>query len=141
MRRTVCLLAGVLLVVLGTGADAPLGYDGTAERDELQGEWHLVAVRFNGEESAFAGVGIVFRAGNFGGILPSERTLGTYRADTGRTPAHLDLTKTSDGWTRACIYRVDGDTLWVANENSYKNRPKGFDGKDVVLCIYRRVKK
>jgi uncharacterized protein (TIGR03067 family) len=141
MRRTICLLAVVVLALPLLGSDSPREYNGTTEVDELQGEWHLIAVRFNGEETAFPGVGIVFRAGKFGGLLPSNNSLGTYRADVARTPAHLDLTKTNDGWTRACICRVDDDTLWVANENSYTDRPKGFDGKDIVLCIYRRVKK
>jgi hypothetical protein len=50
MRRIVCLLAGVLLVALGSGSDAPKEYDGSIDADDIQGAWELTSHGYRGDE-------------------------------------------------------------------------------------------
>src|SRR5262249_52284330 len=66
MRRIVCLLAGVLLVVPSLGSDAPKEYDGATERDELEGTWELVGIECRPVQEGPSNQCVVtFRGGRF----------------------------------------------------------------------------
>jgi uncharacterized protein (TIGR03067 family) len=149
MRRIVCLLAGVLLVVPSLGSDAPKEYDGATERDELEGTWELVGIECRPVQEGPSNQCVVtFRGGRFTKSYGDGDTLrGSYRLDPARKPSHLDQylsTGPFQGRTQECIYRIDGDTLRIALSTSRGDsddfrRPQGFD-RPVVLSVYKRVK-
>jgi uncharacterized protein (TIGR03067 family) len=144
MRRFVCLLAGVLLVVPSLGSDSP-EYDGATEMKGLEGEWRLTALTVGGHrEDAPRKLMATFGRESFvryydsGGVIAR----GTYTADQSRTPAHLDetiMTGPQAGQVWMNLYRVDGDTLRIAS-NPGGTRPRDF-GDSHVVETYRRVRK
>ena len=145
MRRTVCLLAGVLLCVLALGSDAPKEYDGAAEADDIQGTWELTGFECGPVREApdYKGV-VTFRGGTYTASYSDGETIrGSYRLDHARKPSHLDKRWTSgpyQGRTLECIYRVEGDTLRIAAPDHLEDvrRPQGFD--HVIVAVYKRVK-
>src|SRR5437868_2823048 len=110
MRRIVCLLVGVLLVVPSLGSDSPKDYDGTTEQDDLQGTWQLVGASLR--------CVMTNRGGTFSCEYSSgEKVGGSYRIDPAHSPPRLDWTPANGGYRgkRAfMIYQIDGDTLRVA---------------------------
>ena len=147
MRRTVCLLAVVLLVVPSLGSDAPRGYDGEAVwDDELQGTWQWD--EFNGRkvETNLREV-LTFRSGTYTSSYSDGDTFrGSYRLDPTRKPPHLDEVPSNGpyrGQTVKYIYQLDRDTLriaFMAAEDDMR-RPQGFNDKGVYVETYKRVKK
>src|SRR5437016_5373478 len=113
-RRIVCLVAGVLLVALMLGSDAPTEYDGaTVQKDELEGAWRAVAVETDGSRlRTKVPTELTFRAGRW--QISDRNTVGTgsYAAEAGRRPGQLDMTTATD--TNKYLYRIDGDTLRMA---------------------------
>ncbi len=51
MRRTLWLLAGVLLGVAALGSDSPKEYDDRTTVDPLEGTWRLIEWECNGNKS------------------------------------------------------------------------------------------
>jgi len=144
MRRFVCLLAGVLLVVPSLGSDAPKKYDG-ATVDELEGTWQMVAVDDGGGPGALPPVGTqTFRAGTWARSFGGSTDTGTYTTDTSHVPAYLTETyfdQDGKAWTLYYIFRIDGDTLKIARYGRWKPRPKRFDEENLFTVVWRRVKK
>jgi uncharacterized protein (TIGR03067 family) len=149
MSRTVCLLAGVLLVVPSLGSDAPKEYDGTvAWDDELQGSWLLVGVDFNGKAVDFVESVQTFRNGKYTTKDKNGTTAGTYIIDASQTPAHLDEVPSEGpdtGRRRKTVYQLDGNTLKKAASPFWADqRPKSLDDKTsalVVIYTLKRVQK
>jgi uncharacterized protein (TIGR03067 family) len=142
VRRIVWLVAGVLLVVPSLGSDAPKDTDGATEADELRGTWQIVAAEFKGIRLTAAGV-LIYRDGKYGPVNSRGSWAGTYTTDASRKPAHLDQTDSQGedkGRTRKYIYRVNGDTLQIANTPDGHVRPKSFDENGICVCTYKRVK-
>jgi len=149
MRRFVCLLAGVLLVMPTLGSDTLREYDGEAVWDDgLQGTWQFVEGRSSGEIKILVPGGPVvrtFRRGRWeyrlNGELESE---GVYATDTSRNPAYLDETTMAEGQaagkTRKLLYRIDGDTLRTAISSDGSERPDRFD-ESLYIVTWKRVKK
>ncbi len=148
MRRTVCLLAVVLLVVPSLGSDSPNGYDDATERNSIEGTWERVST---GQVGGKAVIGLpgecveTFRDGRwvcrFKGRLGSE---GVYMADSTRRPCALDEATTAEneaGLTRRFIYRLDGDTLRTAFMQGSRERPKSFDETGAWVATWKRVAK
>ena len=143
MRRIVWLVAGVLLVVLGSGSDAPKDYDGAMGQDELEGSWRMVAVEYCGRDQPVPVKGAwTYRRGKF--TPPLANREGVYKADPSRKPARLDETELCGQWkgkTWKSIYEVEGDTLRIATMSKGEERPKNFDDKkDLFIATYKRVK-
>jgi uncharacterized protein (TIGR03067 family) len=145
MRRIVCLLVGLLLVVPSLGTDAPKEYDGVAEMDDIGGSWLLISEEYEGrkfdaEEGRFGPDGVTYRDGRFTRVDPKEVRTGTYTTDTRHKPARLDMTFDS-GRTVSFIYRRDGDMLllgliWKRGAGL----PNSFTDKDIHITTYRRAK-
>jgi uncharacterized protein (TIGR03067 family) len=148
MRRFVCLLVGVLLVVPALGSDSPKEYGGATDGDELQGTWELVSSGCVGRESPPHPLHRpciqTYRRGKWtyqqaGRVLDE----GTYTSDSRRKLAFLDETKTGGEAARRTqeyIYRIDGDTLRTAFRLDERGRPQSFDEDDLFIIIYKRVK-
>jgi uncharacterized protein (TIGR03067 family) len=146
MRRTVCLLAA-LLVLPSLGSDAPKEYDGTTEAG-LEGVWERVSATPAGGKAVIALPGEcveTFRDGRWvyrhKGRLVSE---GVYRADYTRRPCALDESTTAEheaGITRRFIFRLDGDTLRTAFVPGSRERPKSFDETGAWVATWKRVAK
>jgi uncharacterized protein (TIGR03067 family) len=141
MRRFVCLLAGVLLVVPSLGWDAPREYDGATKADELKGTWELVDHTMNGQKLLYEEV-ITFRGGTFTSCFGKNTPMkAPYRIDPTRTPAHYDYTL--DGHHFRGIYQIHGDKLKVAlrTDPNDTQRPHGFGEQNLFISTYNRVKK
>jgi uncharacterized protein (TIGR03067 family) len=140
MRRTVLLLAGVLLVAASLGSDAPKEYDGATE-NEIEGTWRIVAVDLDGrrlrEEAPWGK--LTFRAGRWQFSAENGVVAASYTTDASCRPAHLDVIYDSD--TRKFVYRIDGNTLRMAEAQNWGDpRPRSIDGKGIIVHTYKRVK-
>src|SRR5262249_6151031 len=131
MRRTVCLLAA-LLVLPSLGSDSPKEYDGAMQDDELQGTWQIAGSSriclqtFRGNTWVYTQEGQVVEE-------------GTFKADQILKLALLDETMVN-GQKENYIYRIEGDTLWTAFRRD-RERPKSFDEAILVTTEWKRVKK
>jgi uncharacterized protein (TIGR03067 family) len=148
MRRIVCLLAGVLLVVPVLGSDSPKEYGDATEIDGIEGTWRFVsAERIGGDVKRVEWAGppiLTFRGGRYVG-LRDGRTVeqGDYWVDNRQTPRHFDRFPESGpnrGFTLPYIYRVDGNTLKIAQKSDNLERPTGFTQGDVIILSWQRVK-
>jgi uncharacterized protein (TIGR03067 family) len=146
MRRIVCLLAGVLLVVASLGSDSPKEYDGAAEAADLEGSWQQVGAVWNGQLTVTdAGCVRTYRNGRET-THDDGRLVGDcpFTVDTSSRPARMDTVETAGkhkGKTWRHIYRVEGDTLRMTHGGPGEERPRSFENRDTYLGIYKRVKK
>jgi uncharacterized protein (TIGR03067 family) len=113
------LLVAALLVSPLLGADEPRGAgDAVAAAAGLDGEWKLVGRRVERAAVLLADPSIFFfRRGAWAFRVGPGQVRGVYTADPYRAPACLDKTFAGGsplGEVLRCIYRVEGDTLWVA---------------------------
>jgi uncharacterized protein (TIGR03067 family) len=140
-RRIVWPLCAVPLVALVLGSDAPREYDGaTVPKDELEGTWRAVAVEIDGSRlRTKLPSELTFRAGRWWIGDRNMTGAGSYTAEAGRKPAHLDIVTAAD--TNKYLYRIDGDTLRMARTKNGDPRPRTFDDADLVVFIYQRVKR
>jgi uncharacterized protein (TIGR03067 family) len=147
MRRTVCLLAA-LLVLPSLGSDSPKEYDGATARNELEGTWERVSAAPVGEKAVISLPGEcveTFRDGRWvyrhKGRVISE---GVYTADSTRRPCAFDESTTAEheaGITRRFIYRLEGDTLRIAFVPGSREYPKNFDQTGAWGATWKRVAK
>ena len=141
MRRTVCLLVGVLLVVPSLGSDTPKDYDGAAEAADLEGSWQQVGVVWNGRLTTTE-VGPVWTYRNGRETTHDDgRLVGEcpYTVDASSRPARMDTVETAGkhkGKTWRHIYRVEGDTLRMAHGPPGGERPRSFEDKDANIGIH-----
>jgi uncharacterized protein (TIGR03067 family) len=156
MRRSVCLLTGVLLGGMALGSDSPTEYDGRIQvSNPLQGRWRplkLVVADKGGGAIICAGpawADVVFQEERYlwgwgDGYSRLTASQGTCRLDPSKRPGHLDLTDTTGaaaGVTRRCIYRFDGETLEIASTTGDPaHRPESFEGP-VTIYTLKRAKK
>jgi uncharacterized protein (TIGR03067 family) len=144
MRQSVCLLAVVLLVVPSLGSDAPREYDGvTANADDLEGEWQVTAMTFNGIQVSFHKTVVAFHGGRYTETGGKRQEIGTYKVAAVRSPAELDITPSNgqdQGRTFRHIYRFEGDLLKLARRMNGGARPEDFQEEAVLLVTYKRVK-
>jgi len=130
MRRTILLLAGVLLCVVALGSDSPKEYDDKTENVGIEGRWRLTEIiDWNGEKQGIQDMR-PFRFEN-------------YRIDKNHNPPHLDRSFADfKGRTFRFIYQLDGDTLRIAgNERgNFGRRPEGFNDIGNYVWTYKRVK-
>ena len=128
MRRIVCLLAGVLLIVPSLGADTAKECDGATEIDSVEGTWRAN----RGQPTEYS---ITYRGGRY---RIDDTHTGRYRIDATRTPPHLDLIPDGgpdQGRTLPNIFQIDRDTLrlaWRLPPNMAV-RPRTFDEKGIRL--------
>ena len=138
MRRTVCLLAALLLVLPSLASDSPKEYDGaTVKKDDLEGTWRLVAVKYDGKFMVSDHLEYVFHRGTITfKVRGAETWQGSYRTDPTRKPSDLDMYSTK--W----IYQIDGDALWMAYVpfKFRDTRPTGFDDNGISIQTFKRVK-
>jgi uncharacterized protein (TIGR03067 family) len=143
MRRTIWLLAGVLLCLVALGSDSPKEYDDKVEANNFQGEWHEVSADRNGVDVPRGKWSLVFRNGKYEGVTDHETDSGTYLL-SGRS-AILRLHLVSASGRNTCssgkfLTRVEGDTLKLAYYMGAGEWPTSFEEKKVVVSAFRRVK-
>jgi uncharacterized protein (TIGR03067 family) len=143
MRRTICLLACVLLVAPALASDTSERYDGPAESDGIEGTWEIAWAEYDGLKTPRSGREESFRGGKYTWKDRTDCVQGVYRIDTSRIPHHLDVTpaKGTPFVASKNIYRVEGDTLTVGwNPEDLDKRPADFhDAK--YIATFRRVKR
>jgi uncharacterized protein (TIGR03067 family) len=146
MRRTVLVLAGVLLATVALGSDLPKEYDGSTETDGIGRTLRLTDAECNGQKMDFFECVLTCRVGTYTANHKDGDTLrGSYRIDTTRKPPHLDWMPSNGvyvGQTRKFICQIDGNTLRIASMASLGDlrRPQGFNDRDVLVETYKRVK-
>jgi len=141
MRRFVCLLAGVLLVVPSLGSDDPKGYDGAVVWDDaLQGEWRHVGYMLNGNVIKEEGGVWTYRNGketiSQDGRQLSERR---YVVHPSSRLGRMDCVETS-GKTWRSIYRIEGDNLLMSSGPLGGERPRSLEDKNLWVFVFKRVK-
>ena len=146
MRRTVLLLAGMLLSLVVLGSGSPKEYDGRIK--VIEGTWRLIQTEYEGKKESPPSYEDVITC--YSGILADSKSSSRckYRIDPGPTgkPPHLDLLPLSGtGEAEKCIYQVDGDTLRTASflivfGGEETHRPREFNGDNVLVNTYKRVK-
>jgi uncharacterized protein (TIGR03067 family) len=144
MRRTVCLLA-VLLVLSLLGSDSPKEYDGATEMNGIEGTWRRVKVEYEGQPvKGFPHSLLTFRNGRWEASDVEIPAAGKHTTNLRRTPAHLDEL-VEDGRERnkvwLLIFQVDGDTLRIAFRADGRGRPESFNEAGVYTVVWKRVKK
>jgi uncharacterized protein (TIGR03067 family) len=151
--------AALLLLVLAsagttTGAPAPFPRAGRpAQRARFEGTWKQVSVAFEGVDRTAAERPFrhhwVIKADTITIFLKGKQNAGswTYRLDTTRKPATLDLTVAdgpSRGETYPSICKVEGDRLTVLLQSFPKRgRPRDFSARSepgVGRHVFVRVK-
>lgn len=144
MRRTIWLLAGVLLCVVALGSDSPKEYDDKVKVNTLEGAWWLTREELNGNKlNSSEHEMLIYYKGTFTRDFGDGKTKsGSGRIETTYNPPHLD-------WILAngdikYIYQIDGDTLRLASKPGRlpgeTERPQGFNDKGLYVCTYKRVK-
>src|SRR5262249_53404922 len=143
MRRIVCLLAGVLLVLPSLGSDSPKEYDGATQLSNIDGSWQLVMRRQDGQETVFKERIIwTFRKGEFINSAVPDGDKKTYKVTpTSYGPAHLDLGLVDPyggelPWLCG-VCQLDGDTLLIGMGGIDRKRPKGFSDARYVVVLRR----
>ena len=140
MRRTLLLLASVLLAVVMMASDSPKEYDGRTEVSGLKGTWRLIKSEFDGREvetlhvtATFCGRLFRFNYSDGGNIQ------GSYRIDLMCKPPQLDLVPSNGfrkGQTLGRIYQIDGNTLRIAVWDG-NGRLQGGPGEGVSVDTYK----
>jgi uncharacterized protein (TIGR03067 family) len=147
MHRIVPFLCAVLLVVVGLGSNSPKEYDDATKNEDLQGVWRVVGNEEGGKRIPFGGLGIQTIQGNKWVYNLDGRILyeGVFTIDNSRKPAALDETDTAGaaiGRTRKFIYRIEGNTLWMAfNRADPLTRPRSFEENGLFVITWKRVEK
>lgn len=139
MRRTILLVAGVLLSVVALGSDSPKEYDDRTEVAGIEGTWQLTNVKCGNNIPKIGQNITTFRGGICTTIDSDGESRCSYRIDTTHKPFQLDWILPSRAVK--CIYLIEGDTLWIAEVlYSDQPRPRDFKGIDVIICTYKRVR-
>jgi uncharacterized protein (TIGR03067 family) len=146
MRRTVLMLAGVLLSVVALGSDSPKEYDNATTLGPLEGTWQLTEIQCNGHKINLDFQMVVTYRGGTYMLNDGETFRGRYRVDPNRNLAYLDRIPScgySRGQTFKFIYQIEGDTLRIAYTHAPEDtpRPQGFNDAGVFVDTYKRVKK
>ena len=145
MRRTILLLAGVLLSAVALGSDSPKEYDDRTEYVGIEGTWRLTRIESNGEKDNSPGNEVItFLSGTYTNNSGGDTRRGTYRADPTRKPPHLNLMPSIGpykGQTIKKIYQLDGDMLRIGSQMPISQRTQGFNDPSTYVEIYKRVKK
>jgi uncharacterized protein (TIGR03067 family) len=142
VRRTILLLADVLLCVVALGSDSPKEYDDKVKANELEGTWELSALECRGTNLSSSQLTLTVRDTTYTSSSNGISHSGYCHFDSSRTPATLDLILSSGkdkGKTQMRIYEVKGDMLKIASGGGLQY-PHGFNDKDVVVWTYKRVK-
>jgi uncharacterized protein (TIGR03067 family) len=146
MRRIVCWLVCALLVLPLLGSDLPKEYDGATRDTELEGSWRQVGAIWNGGVTEGMEREYVWTYHNGKETTHLDGDLIAQRPFTVRAsfrPGRMDCFETvgeHKGKTWRHIYRIEGDTLWIAHGPVDGERPRGFESANVYVGIYKRVK-
>jgi uncharacterized protein (TIGR03067 family) len=117
--------------------------------DSLQGTWVIVSFEFAGQKQVPPGAQQMFFTFDRGKVFVHDGTRreeGAYRMENGRKPKGLDLIgpkgRGNDTEVSKGIYTIEGDILKLAFAagNPRAERPNSFDGKEVVIMIFKRKK-
>jgi len=141
-----------LLIGLAVGFGAPGAKDPPKKEESIVGEWVGESMVRGGKVRPVPEGGITFNFTADGKLLISEgangeRQVGTYKADSKKSPAEFDLTPPAEKSDKPVlgIYKLDGDTLTLCvSDDDGAARPTRFespDGTRVMLLTLKRAKK
>jgi uncharacterized protein (TIGR03067 family) len=115
-------ILGVALACAALASGDPRDYDDRVTVADLQGTWRVYSGEDDGQPLAqiqLQNVQLIFKLGNAAALIEMGHTQSmTYRIDSTRHPAHLDLTMDDGGpgkgVTIPMIYSLEGGTLKIA---------------------------
>lgn len=135
-----------LLIGLALAVGAPAKKDRAPKEPSLIGEWFVESMLFGGKPwksqpggtFQFMADGKMVIKGKDG-----EKT-GTYRTDTKKNPAEVDLDVIGPDWILPGIFKIDGDTLIICHVfGEEQPRPKKFEspvGSFNMVITLKRTK-
>ncbi len=131
-------------------ADEPDPEPPPAGTNRLDGEWELIAIKFRGTERKVPlgrGAIMIIRKGKITRQAPVNvkgklrDTSSTFKIDTRKSPAHIDITVTATMRTTYGIFKLEGDQLTLSSSvSNVAARPKDFESATAVM-VYKRKKK
>jgi uncharacterized protein (TIGR03067 family) len=142
-------LLTVMVVTLLVAADAPKG-DDPAKKDKLEGSWAATAMERGGQPAPpelVKGLKLTFKGDKVTLLMEGENKEATYKADSTKKPATLDITPTDGpekGKTMKGIFVIEGDTLKIAMPEGEGERPTEFvtkSGSSTTLVTLKRETK
>ncbi len=147
MTRKLLAVGSLLCLVALTSQGAD---DKKTDKDKLQGTWILTARVENGSEypPVKEVVSISFEGDKFASHSPDKKDDedGTFALDEQKHT--IDLRKQSKNDPKVTttileIYSLDGDTLKIGILTKDENgkRPMGFDEKDCMIFMFKRMTK
>jgi uncharacterized protein (TIGR03067 family) len=139
---------GLIVFIFGSAALVQAGNDKTGDLDRIQGAWQIVALVEKGKkvpDEDTKDLEIVV-AGDRLGIRAKGKAVAEYtvKLDEKQKPRAMDMTITDGddkGKVAPGIYNLEGDTLKIAMDEEFKNRPKSFDEKDTATCSVIALKR
>jgi uncharacterized protein (TIGR03067 family) len=145
---------GSVLAVFALASDSPKEYDDRAEYVGIEGTWQLILEEFiqGSQDHSNSDFTLSFHKGEWTGTghdplhWPDGNPKGYYKVDTAQLPWRLDWTTTNQLRNRTFkgIFRIEGDTLKLAQHLHDNKRPVGFVIKDdpaLYVETYKRVQK
>jgi uncharacterized protein (TIGR03067 family) len=136
------VIVGAALACLALASDDPRDYDGRTAPATLEGTWVVKAVEVDGKPSPpaeFKGSKLIVKGERVTLIDRGAPEEMTCRTDSGRRPAHLDLTMLEGprkGKTLQLIYSLEGDTLKLGVTPGSDTRPVEFrTGKGSLMRV------
>jgi uncharacterized protein (TIGR03067 family) len=147
MRRTVLLLAGVLLAVVALGSDSPKDYDDKTEVAGIEGTWRLIELESSGKKQKPSTQHVLtIHNGTYTYVDgEGDPVRVNCQIDPARNPPHLNIIPSIGFYQGVTIYQIKGDTLRIAKlpiilGDQRPKRPQGFNDQDVHIETYKRVK-
>jgi uncharacterized protein (TIGR03067 family) len=136
------------VVVPLAGLTPARGEDTPKPAKELQGEWKVVRVEFDGEELPKAQVekmSVVVKDDKLTFVTGPQKAVSQLTVRAGKKPQQLDL-RPEDGKKRVVtgIWKIDGKRLWLCIDSEGKGRPTEFRapaGTSVKVFVLERKAK
>jgi len=141
-----------LLIGIAVGVGAPGVKDPPKKEESIIGEWVGESMVRGGKVRPVPEGGITFKFTAEGKLIVNEggrgeREVGTFKVDSKKNPAELDLTPPPEKSDKPVlgIYKLDGDTLTICvSDDDGAVRPNKFespDGTRIMLMTLKRAKK
>jgi uncharacterized protein (TIGR03067 family) len=140
------LAAPVLALTLLVPTSLRGGDDPKPEDKDLDGDWEVVAITFNGKDVKFPAAVWTIKGDALTIRADGATSHATIKIDAGKTPKAMDVTSRAiaDRGGFRDIYEIKGDELRVCEPRLGRDRPTEFAAKEGTgwkLTTLKRVKK